>query len=518
MPRRRKRKKQGASALSTPALVPVPVPAPSSVAATAAPDTAPAACEPALTDSNEAKRRPRSRRVRARLRLHQQQQETKEQEVADSADDDVDSCSADEPFDSETNNGTFDSGETEEEGDRYEQGDYDGLEDESSLGYFDPREIQEECDRSRDGDGAYSPGSSSSGSLDDVCSGSSWSDTETGTFFTPQCKSDRLVSKFVIDKRIEKGGFASVFRVTQCRGRGAPRQLAMKVYSTNTETNAARELEIVRAVTHPNIMQLTHAGTFEASNGIQYDYVTMRLFPQDLASVIYDLDASGHVSQQAAGRPLEPMHYRQILGQVLNALQALHDKGFVHADLKPENLLVDMTDWDNVVVQLCDFGSAYDMDDEEHDPYGHTLILSAPEVITNTASLLGPPVDVFAFGCLFVELVCEQSLFFSSEPVMHLAHVQQVNGGAPFPAALKTNRRYFTRSGFLTDNAQRRVAHCQPWHHFMGLDQPGIDFVEGCCRMEPSERLRIGELRERIDALFPSVPADGQVPVPTVAK
>ena len=339
---------------------------------------------------------------------------------------------------------------------------------------------------------------------------SNWSGDESdGEFFVPVCKSDRIVGRYIIDKRLECGGFASVFRVVECRGRDAPRHMAMKVYSCNTEPNAMREITIARSIHHPNVLKLSKLSSFEASNGINYNFVVMQLFPRDLSALIYDLDDNGRVRDTRVTPPLDNMHYRHILQQVLNGVEALHDKGFVHSDLKPENVLVDTTDWENIVVQVCDFGSAFDLDEDKDgfSQYGHTLSFSAPEVVVNDTVLirLGAPVDVFSFGCLFVELLREQPLFFdSSERVLHLAHVQRLNGGAEFPTEMKQHRKFFTEQGFLSENAQRRVAHYVPWHTYMGFDQQTIDFVQGCCHIDPERRWTITKMRELIDEILPS--------------
>ena len=363
----------------------------------------------------------------------------------------------------------------------------------------------EELDSEDEEEGGEGEDSSEHSSLS-----SNWSDDESDNeFFTPVCKSDRIVGRYIIDKRLETGGFASVFRVVECRGKDSPRHMAMKVYSCNTEPNAMREIAIARGIDHPNVLKLSKLSSFEASNGISYNFVVMQLFPRDLSAMIYDLDDAGKVRDTRTTPSLENMHYRHILQQVLNGVEALHDKGFVHSDLKPENVLVDTADWENIVVQVCDFGSAFDLDEDKDgfSPYGHTLTFSAPEVVVNDTNLirLGPPVDVFSFGCLFVELVREQPLFFdSSERVLHLAHVQRLNEGADFPPEMKQHRKFFTEQGFLGENAQRRVAHHVPWHTYMGFSQQTIAFVQGCCHIDPERRWTIGKMRELIDEILPS--------------
>jgi len=375
--------------------------------------------------------------------------------------------------------------------------------------------------------------------------GDSWDDD--GSFFTPVAPEDRLIGRYVIDKCLEQGGFASVFRVTKCKGSNAPKQLAMKVYSTDSESNVAREVEVLRALAgkSPHVLSASDLHSFVASTTQErHYYFTMPLFPTDLSSLLNtemggsDSSAATSASSNFAGtsagsngpiltghepselalvadRVLAPAGVRQILLQVLDGLEAVHAAGYVHADLKPENVLVDyadvfdpedpeQVDLSKLKVCLCDLGSAYKLSQKRHDPYGHTLCFAAPEVVTNDGRLIGTPVDVFSYGAFYVEVLTEQTLFVNMrDQILHLAEVMQMDSTGKVPPELTESREFFTRHGQLRHNAARRAAHLQPWHANMNLTKKQRQFVERCCRVDPAARCTLPEIRAILDSLHP---------------
>uniref|UniRef100_A0A8D0KZR7 Protein kinase domain-containing protein n=1 Tax=Strix occidentalis caurina TaxID=311401 RepID=A0A8D0KZR7_STROC len=102
--------------------------------------------------------------------------------------------------------------------------------------------------------------------------------------------------------------------------------------------------------------------------------------------------------------PLPVRHIRTITVQLLAALLKLKELSIIHADLKPENImLVDHARYP-FHVKLVDFGSACILTEVRHvkQPYIQTRFYRAPEI------LLGLPfcekVDVWSLGCVMAEL------------------------------------------------------------------------------------------------------------------
>ena len=63
-------------------------------------------------------------------------------------------------------------------------------------------------------------------------------------------------------------------------------------------------------------------------------------------------DLSTFIDQSAY--PIDEIEVKKVAYQILNGLKVLHDKGYIHRDLKPGNVIIDSNGW----LKLCDFGSA----------------------------------------------------------------------------------------------------------------------------------------------------------------
>lgn len=114
----------------------------------------------------------------------------------------------------------------------------------------------------------------------------------------------------------------------------------------------------------------------------------------------------GHVLR-ARRRPFTEDETRGVMRQLLSGAGRMHERGIVHRDIKPGNVLVD----DEGVVKICDLGLAVSMASAT-PPLGKagTLWYMAPEM------LLGKPdydelVDAWSLGCVIAELLTGEPLF-----------------------------------------------------------------------------------------------------------
>ena len=121
--------------------------------------------------------------------------------------------------------------------------------------------------------------------------------------------------------------------------------------------------------------------------------------------------------------------------QTLDALDAAHRHGIVHRDLKPGNVLV--TDSG---VKLLDFGLAKIHRPENSDP-GQTqsLVQTGENVVLGTPQYMAPEViageeadarsDIFAFGCVFYELLTGEKAFGGDSPRAVMAAIVTTSPG-----------------------------------------------------------------------------------------
>lgn len=78
---------------------------------------------------------------------------------------------------------------------------------------------------------------------------------------------------------------------------------------------------------------------------------------------------------EQASYPIDEIQVKRVAYQILNGLKVLHDKGYIHRDLKPGNVIIDS----HGGLKLCDFGSAVKCSSgEEYELEGFTRWYKAP--------------------------------------------------------------------------------------------------------------------------------------------
>ncbi|WP_234904110.1 protein kinase domain-containing protein [Mycolicibacterium frederiksbergense] len=145
-----------------------------------------------------------------------------------------------------------------------------------------------------------------------------------------------------------------------------------------------REARLAASLTEPHVLPIHHFGTI---NGRLY--VDMRLVEgRDLASILAD-------------GPLSPKRSVIIIDQIASALDAAHQSGLIHRDVKPSNILVGQRDF----AYLIDFGIARSANDTALTQTGHavgTFFYMAPERLAGSDNL-DHRVDVYALACVLHE-------------------------------------------------------------------------------------------------------------------
>uniref|UniRef100_A0A8C9P1D0 non-specific serine/threonine protein kinase n=1 Tax=Spermophilus dauricus TaxID=99837 RepID=A0A8C9P1D0_SPEDA len=138
--------------------------------------------------------------------------------------------------------------------------------------------------------------------------------------------------------------------------------------------------------------------------------------------------------------PLPARHIRTVTLQVLRALARLKELAIIHADLKPENImLVDQTRCP-FRVKVIDFGSASIFSEVRYvkEPYIQSRFYRAPEI------LLGLPfcekVDVWSLGCVMAELHLGWPLYPGNNEYDQVRYICETQG-LPKPHLLHASRK-----------------------------------------------------------------------------
>ncbi|XP_035912246.1 serine/threonine-protein kinase PRP4 homolog isoform X2 [Anopheles stephensi] len=117
---------------------------------------------------------------------------------------------------------------------------------------------------------------------------------------------------------------------------------------------------------------------------------------------------------------------RSYTQQLLLALKLLKKTGILHADIKPDNILVNEN---NLVLKLCDFGSASSITDNDITPYLVSRFYRAPEIILGLSYDYG--IDMWSAGCSIYELYTGKILFSGQSNNQMLKFFMDLKGKIP---------------------------------------------------------------------------------------
>ena len=165
-----------------------------------------------------------------------------------------------------------------------------------------------------------------------------------------------------LGKKIGAGTFGDVFEATLQRSSSAVETVAVKRIKAS-QLSLQRELvalDILRRKRHPNIVRFHgHYATEECSAtqpSVTYCNLVMELMPCTLQHRLDFLCAKG---ERMSCESIALYAY-----QITRAIAHLHGLGMAHRDLKPDNVLLELS---RNRVKLCDFGNAKIMEEGKHN-------------------------------------------------------------------------------------------------------------------------------------------------------
>ncbi|MCX4968825.1 Stk1 family PASTA domain-containing Ser/Thr kinase [Streptomyces sp. NBC_00654] len=197
-----------------------------------------------------------------------------------------------------------------------------------------------------------------------------------------------LDGRYRVEARIAVGGMATVYRAVDTR---LDRVLALKVMHPALATDVSfverfiREAKSVARLAHPNVVAVFDQGAQGAYVYLAMEYVA----GCTLRDVLRERGA------------LQPRAALDILEPVLAALGAAHRAGFVHRDMKPENVLIG----DDGRVKVADFGlvrAVGTVTDSTGSLLGTVSYLAPEQIEHGTADTRA---DVYACGVVLYEML-----------------------------------------------------------------------------------------------------------------
>lgn len=221
-------------------------------------------------------------------------------------------------------------------------------------------------------------------------------------------KTTEQIPGYTIKKKLGSGAMATVYLARQL---SLDRLVAIKILPKKFTGNAKfverfyKEGRAAARLNHPNIV-----GAVDVGKAGDHHYFVMEYVD---GPTIYD--------RIKKGKRVKVSEAIQVTTQVAYALHHAHERGFIHRDIKPKNIMVTKQG----VVKLADLGLARAMSDKEAAEaeagraYGTPYYIS-PEQIRGEIEI-GPPADIYGLGATFYHMVTGKVPFSGKNPsaVMH---------------------------------------------------------------------------------------------------
>ncbi|WP_274028713.1 serine/threonine-protein kinase [Streptomyces sp. MMBL 11-1] len=237
------------------------------------------------------------------------------------------------------------------------------------------------------------------------------------------------IGDWVVTRPIGSGGWSTVYAARPAGDRAGPAGVALKVMPTaglaprqarRIVESARREVELGRRAGHPRLIGLLESFVLTASDSPSLEGAIVLVMERAVGSLRELIDAGAPEADRGG-----------LIEGICEGLAHLHRSGWVHADLKPENVLLGR----GRSVKLSDFGLATELTGTHaHVPPLGTLDYFPPERWRAPLGELGvrvrPTADIWALGIVIHEVFASGgSPFPGATPMARGAAVQEYGQG-----------------------------------------------------------------------------------------
>lgn len=245
----------------------------------------------------------------------------------------------------------------------------------------------------------------------------------------------RRFGRFLLHNELGRGGFGVVYLATDTV---LQRKVALKLprpeiaFTPDFRRRFLREGEAASRLDHPHIVPIFEIGE---EGAVCY-----------IASAYCEGSTLAHWLRQRS-TPVPARLAAELLAKLALAVGHAHERGILHRDLKPKNILLHgpwteappEPDAAGFVPRICDFGLAKILDQDAGDTCSGVAIGSpaymAPEQAAGRLREIGPGTDVYALGVILYELLTGRTPFQGETVLETLHHVSE--GEPPPPRSLR---------------------------------------------------------------------------------
>ncbi|XP_065774632.1 cyclin-dependent kinase-like 3 isoform X2 [Muntiacus reevesi] len=272
-----------------------------------------------------------------------------------------------------------------------------------------------------------------------------------------------------------KVGEGSYGTVMKCKHKDTGQTVAIKIFYQKPEKSvnkiAMREIKFLKQFHHENLVNLIEVFRQKKKIHLVFEFIDHTV-----------LDELQHYCHG-----LESKRLRKYLFQILRAIEYLHNNNIIHRDIKPENILVSQSG----ITKLCDFGFARTLaaPGDVYTDYVATRWYRAPELVLKDTSY-GKPVDIWALGCMIIEMATGNPYLPSSSD-LDLLHkiVLKVGNLTPHLQYIFSKSPIF--AGVVLPQVQHPKNARKKYPKLNGLL---ADIVHACLQIDPAERMSSTDL------------------------
>ncbi|XP_044537357.1 cyclin-dependent kinase-like 2 isoform X2 [Gracilinanus agilis] len=271
-------------------------------------------------------------------------------------------------------------------------------------------------------------------------------------------------------------GEGSYGAVMKCRNKANGRIVAVKKFLESEDDKtvkkiATREIKLLKQLRHENLVNLLEVCKKKKRWYLVFEFVDH--------SMLDDLDLFP--------QGLEYQRVQKYLYQIIKGIEFCHNHNIIHRDIKPENILISRSG----VVKLCDFGFARMLGapGEVYTDYVATRWYRAPELLVGDIKY-GKAVDIWAIGCLLIEMSMGQPLFPGDSDIDQLYHIVKCLGNL-----IPRHQELFYQNPLFASVKLPEVEEQESLeNHCPKLSAVVIDMAKKCLQIDPDKRPFCDEL------------------------
>lgn len=305
---------------------------------------------------------------------------------------------------------------------------------------------------------------------------------------------DKIKNQYVLKEVLGQGVFANVIHAQDTAKMNA--SVAIKMVRNNElmYKTSLKEISILKEINIADpdnkyhcvkyICNFTHKGHL---------CIVLEALHMDLRSILKKYGKNYGIHMKAL------LSYSR---QLLMALRLLKKIGIVHADIKPDNILVNEK---KNILKLCDFGSAAKLNENEPTPYLVSRFYRAPEII------LGAPynhgVDIWSSACTISELATGRILFTGNSNNRMLKCFMDLKGKIPVKLIKKgkfKDQHFNYNNNFLLhkkDEFTGRDKVIEVCNNNVARDLYK-ELLKSCKSLSPGEEKKLAQLKDLLDKML----------------